>query len=392
MVREGMVIGRSHGPFPVNIHAPVPGRVIREVSWKNANGRIRNALVIRMEGAFELLGKPETIYPWRELSPCELLSQITESGVVEMTETGRPIASLLNPEESDKKEQSLVVRCVFDDPWLASDYTLCRERLDEVVEGSVIAARAGRLSRIVFAVSRREKELGQKLLAASESYETNSFSLVFTGSRYPQHNQRELELTLQSCEEREEISLGSAVILGPATLAAIWDAVVLHKPVLNRYVAVGGSAVKNPQVMRVRIGTRIGEVFAECGGFVDKPKRMATGSPFFGDMVMDMDEPVIKTTYAVFAILNDYTVERKVKNCIGCGECRVVCPVGLDPEHLFKQAKRFRNGEKPGASLPRSGCHGCGCCELVCPSHLPLSQVIARTGTYAVPGEDAYGG
>jgi electron transport complex protein RnfC len=370
----------------------VPGRVIREVSWKNAGGRIRDALVIRMEGAFELLGKRETVYPWKELSPRELLYQITEAGVVEMTGAGRPVAVLLNPERSAKKAQSLVVCCVFDDPWLASDYALCRERLKEVVEGSVIAAQAGRLDRVVFAVSHREKELGRKLLSASEAWETPSFSLVLTGSRYPQHNQRELELALRSCEEREGITLGSVVLLGPATLAAIRDAVVLHKPVLERYVAVGGSAVKNPQVMKARIGTRIGEVFAECGGFVGKPKRMATGSPFFGHMVVDMDEPVTKTTHAVFAILNDYVVERKVKNCIGCGECRIVCPVGLDPECLFKQIKHSRNGEKPASSLSRSGCHGCGCCELVCPSHLPLSQVIANAGTYAVPGEDNYAG
>jgi electron transport complex protein RnfC len=392
IVREGMVIGRSRGPLSVNIHAPVPGKVLREVSWKNADGRVQDALVIRMEGAFEFLGKPDPVYPWENLSPRELMHQITEAGVVEMGRARRPIAALLDPERNGGKGQTLVVCCVFDDPWLVSDYVLCQERLKEVVEGSVIAARIGKFNRVVFVVSRREKELGQKLLSASESYETPLFSLVLTGSRYPQHNQRELELALRSCEECEEITLGSIIVLSPATLAAIWDAAVLHKPVMDRYVAVGGSAVKTPQVLRVRIGTRIGEIFAECGGLVGEPKRMATGSPFFGHTIVDMDEPVIKTTYAVFAILDDYTVERKVKNCIGCGECRVVCPVGLDPEYLFKQIKYSRNGEKTGASLPQTGCQGCGCCELVCPSHLPLSQVIANTGTYAAAEEDSYAG
>jgi electron transport complex protein RnfC len=382
-----MLIGRSHGPLSANIHATVPGRVIREVSWKSAEGRICDALLIRMGGSFDLLGKRETLYPWETLSPYELMRLITEFGIVEMEGTGRPIAALLNPEKTGKRDQSLVVRCVFDDPWFASDYVLCRERLREVVEGSAIAARAGRLNRIVFAVSHREKELGHELLAEASSYKLPS-SLVLTGSRYPQHNQRELELALRIYEKREGILMGSVAILGPATLAAIRDAVKLRKPVLDRYVTVGGSAVKNPQVVKVRIGTRIGDVFAECGGFVDKPKRMATGSPFLGHTVLDMDEPVIKTTYAVFAILDEKTVEKKTGNCIGCGECRVVCPVGLDPEELFKQTKRLQKAEKAGSFCAVDQCHGCGCCELVCPSRLPLSQIIANAGTYTVPGRN----
>jgi electron transport complex protein RnfC len=174
-------------------------------------------------------------------------------------------------------------------------------------------------------------------------------------------------------------------------LAAIRDAVKLRKPVLDRYVTVGGSAVKNPRVMKVRIGTRIGDVFAECGGFVDKPKRMATGSPFLGHTVMDLDEPVIKTTYAVFAILEGQAVEKKAGNCIGCGECRVVCPVGLDPEELFKRTKRFQTEEKAAPSYSVDKCHSCGCCELVCPSRLPLSQLIANAGADTVSRENIHG-
>jgi electron transport complex protein RnfC len=380
-----MLVGRSSGPLSANIHATVPGRVIREVSWKSAEGRRYDALLIRTEGSFELLGRQETVYPWETLSPYELIRLITEFGVVEMEGAGRPVSILLNPEKNSKEDRSLVVRCVFDDPWLASDYALCRERLKEVVEGSAIAAQTGKLNRIVFAVSYREKELGYKLLAEAASYKFPSL-LILTGARYPQHNQRELELILRLYEKRENTYVGPVVILGPATLAAIRDAVKLHRPLLDRYVTVGGSAVKNPQVMKVRIGTRIGEVFAECGGFVDKPKLMATGSPLLGHTVIDMDEPVIKTTYAVFAILEEQTVEKRAENCIGCGDCRVVCPMGLDPEELFKRIKRLQTTEKNGAPDSVDRCHGCGCCEMICPSQLPLSQVIADTKTYTIPG------
>jgi electron transport complex protein RnfC len=273
-------------------------------------------------------------------------------------------------------QRTLAVRCVFDDPWLAADYVLCRERLKAVVEGSVIAARASRSDRIVYTVSRRERDLGDSLLAEASVYDIPA-SVAVVGSRYPQRNRRELEMALRVYAKAEGLDVGNILFLGPATLAAIHDAVKLRRPILDRYVAVGGSAVRNPQVMKVRIGTRIGDLFEECGGFAGPPKRIATGSPILGRRALDLDEPVIKTSYAVFALLKGQTGEGRLRRCIGCGECRVVCPVGLDPEELYKTAGISGGAETSGTILAQQ-CHGCGCCDVVCPSRLPLSAVIAN--------------
>jgi electron transport complex protein RnfC len=356
-----------------NVHATVPGRVVSMVSWETADHQKNEALVIRMGGSFEKLGKAEDVFPWTGLSPYELQHLVSEYGVVEMEGSGRPLADIVSGLRSSPRPLSLVVRCVFDDPWLAADYALCRERLKAVVEGSIIAATMVNAQRIVFAFSRKEENLGNLFLAEAGNYGI-PVSLVLTGSRYPQRNRRELELALRAYEKRESLVLDSLLMLGPATLAAVYDAVKLKKPILDRYVTVGGSAVRQPRVMKVRIGTRIGEVFAECGGFTEKPRRIAIGSPLLGRTVLDLDEPVVKTSFAVFAILQNQSGMSVPQNCIGCGDCRLVCPVGLDPEELFKKIEggNFRSpvGDKPGE------CHGCGCCDVVCPSRLPLSDVI----------------
>jgi electron transport complex protein RnfC len=344
------------------------------VSWKTPEGYTNDGLIIRMEGAFEKLGKREEVFPWQGLSPVEVQRIIADYGIVEMEMPGRPVSELIAGYKTVTDPLSLVVRCVFDDPWLAADFVLCQERLKAVVEGSAITAKAAGATRIVFAVSYREQKLGADLLADADQWDI-PVSLVLVGSRYPQRNKRELELVLRLYEKKENVSLGTLLILSPATLAAVHDAVKLKKPILDRYIAVGGSAVKTPQVMRARIGTRLKEIFAQCGGFTGNPKRIASGSPIRGRLVMDLDEPVIKTSTAFFALLNARAGGERSRDCISCGECRSVCPVGLDPEELYKRS--LISGKKNGIGR-RGECHGCGCCEVVCPSRLPLSTVITQ--------------
>ncbi|MDR1505527.1 MAG: SLBB domain-containing protein [Treponema sp.] len=375
-VREGMLIGRGQGLGSANIHATVPGRVVRTVSWKMAEGLTNDALVIKLEGGFEKLGRYQEIFPWQGLSPFELQRIIAEYGIVEMEGSGRPVSDMLYSLRAVKNPVTLVARCVFDDPWLQADYVLCRERAAAVAEGCRIVARAGRMNRIVFVLSKGERELGDMLMDNMGKTEIPT-DMILAGSRYPQRNGRELELVVRRYGKKHGIDLGAILPLGPATLAAVHDAVKLKKPILERYVAVGGSAIKKPQVMKVRIGTRIGEIFAECGGFVDKPRRIGAGSPLMGRTIVDLDEPVIKTSFAIFAVLHGQTGEKGRARCTGCGACRSVCPIGLDPEALYKYTKRPDNRDSmPGRAAE---CHGCGCCEVVCPSRLPLRTTIIRS-------------
>jgi electron transport complex protein RnfC len=125
--------------------------------------------------------------------------------------------------------------------------------------------------------------------------------------------------------------------------------------------------------MKVRIGTRIGELIEQCGGFSGKPERIASGSPLLGKQLLNLDEPVEKSCRSVFAMLKTNTQGHNGQSCINCGECRAVCPRGLDPEDLYKRII------VPGIKRDQFyGCHGCGCCKIVCPSDLPLSELILK--------------
>ncbi|MDR2446865.1 MAG: SLBB domain-containing protein [Treponema sp.] len=374
-VKEGMLIGRGQGPGSANIHATVPGKVVRMASWKTVEGVANDALVIRMEGSFERLGKKEAVYPWSDLPPFELQRLIAEYGIVELDAGGKPVSDILNALNIGKEAISLVIRCVFDDPWLAADKAICEERIKEIVEGGFITAKACDAKNIVYAVSHTEKRLIgniQKTVKTLQNLHSipTPIAVVPVGNRYPQHNQRELELVLREYEKKENVVLGNLFMISPSTLSAIHDAVKLHKPILDRYIAVGGSAVKTPKVFKARIGTRLRDLFEQCGGLTAPPARIVIGSPLAGRAALDLDEPVTKTSYAALALLEKDVGGAVSRSCIDCGECRAVCPTGLDPELLYK---RITCCPDHPAVLE---CHGCGCCEVVCPSRLPISTTI----------------
>jgi electron transport complex protein RnfC len=143
-----MLIGRRANPDSANVHATVPGKVVRKVEWKDHEDRPYEALVIRMEGAFECLGKKEENFLRSGINHTELRRVLDDYGIVEMEGSGRPVAGMIAELAGMGNQQTLVVRCVFDDPWLAADYVLCRERLQAVVEGGFIIARiSGRIGR-----------------------------------------------------------------------------------------------------------------------------------------------------------------------------------------------------------------------------------------------------
>ncbi|MDR0409291.1 MAG: 4Fe-4S dicluster domain-containing protein [Spirochaetaceae bacterium] len=403
-IEEGMLIARGQGAGSANIHSSIPGKLVKMIKWEPETDFLSEAFVIRLEGSFKKLGKLETKHPWAELSRFEINTLITENGVTEMDGLGRPLCEIFSEFDTVKERITLLIRCVFDDPWLAADYRLCKERADAVGEGALIAAKAAGADKIVFAVSADAEDLFELLIDAVNRCEDAAqfdVSAFFTGSRYPQSNDFEMREVFYRYEKSVSSCTEKPLILGPATAAAVYDAVVLRSPVLERYVAVGGAAVKHPAVIKARIGSRLRDVFAECGGFRGKPEVAARivaaiGSPLMGRAVT-LNEPITKTSCGVFAyaqkkhrLASFFPAVLKIKKtrkissllpaavCISCGECRNVCPVRLDPEDIYKQIK---NGKHDEVMIPLvSRCIGCGCCEAVCPSKLPVCSVITRAG------------
>ncbi len=192
--------------------------------------------------------------------------------------------------------------------------------------------------------------------------------------KYPQGDEKQL---LKAVTGREvpsgalPIEIG-CVVSNVGTVHAVYEAVVLDKPLIERVVTVSGGALKNPQNLKVRIGTPISSLIEECGGFKEVPAKIVVGGPMMGFTIYDLDTPVTKGTSGILALTSREVNGAHRTACISCGRCIEACPMGLDPTNLFKYIDH--SDYDSADSLGLMDCKECGSCGFVCLARIPLVQ------------------
>ncbi len=204
-------------------------------------------------------------------------------------------------------------------------------------------------------------------------------------SRYPHGHE---QLVLAALEEKAPGSGTNAAVLNVATLYAVFEAVVLDKPLIERVLTVTGSAVAQPRNLKARFGTCISDLLDECGGLTSGPGKVVMGGPMRGVSVDSLSVPVTKGTSGIVAFGVADARPGAELPCIRCGNCIEACPWDLVPTRL---SKLIRKGDPAAAAREGlSRCTECGCCAYACPVSNPACRGPARRkASPASPGKAA---
>ena len=328
-----------------------------------------DALSIALEGSFERLGRKMEVFPWKSLSKHQILKVIGEKGVVEDDGFGLPLYDRLHDPKGIRESCILVVNCLESDPWNSSAAAVFAERSEAIREGIEILQRILSPVRTLLAIDDDESAIAQA--GRGESQDIFPAEVMLLEPRYPQ----DLPTLLKEAICGRKAFAGDLIVISVSTVASVYDAVVLNKPQVERYITVAGDAVKSPGILRARIGTSIGELLEECGGFGSMPECIVLNGPFRGNAVADLDFPVLKTTKSIIALTVAETRSSGTTACLRCGKCVLGCPARLNPSRLFKRIVRGNLTEAVSEGL--QFCTECGTCAYLCPSRLPLVQAFS---------------
>jgi electron transport complex protein RnfC len=373
-VTEGQLIGRSSGERSAPVHAPIPGAVVEVREALLSDGTTGPAAVIELGGAFAQSGRPRPPRDWTHLEPAEIITLIAEAGVA-LDGHPEPLAAQFVAARG-RSLQLLIANAIESEPWLAAEFRLLADRPAEIAEGLRIAQAALGCRRVVLAVSGDAAQAADAIEAAFKAGGGNLEVAVFD-RRYPQEEEALLAAALL---DREPPPGGTALDLGAvvtavSSIAALRDAVVLARPCFERVVTVAGSALRAPRNLKVRVGTRAGELVEEAGGLAARSAAVVFGSAMQGHAFPGtaawQEVPVTWEVPAVLVFTRCDLAPGRQRPCLRCGRCIDACPWGLMPVRLHELAGSGALARASAEGL--MDCTGCGCCSYACPSRIPLA-------------------
>lgn len=160
------------------------------------------------------------------------------------------------------------------------------------------------------------------------------------------------------------------VVQNVGTAFAVYEAIELGKPLIERAVTVTGEGVKKPINIVARIGTLASELIELAGGMEANVDRVVFGGPMMGIAVPKIDIPVMKGTSGITVMTKEVVGERESFPCIRCGGCVKACPMYLQPFQLYLYTSNRLYDRAVDEGL--MDCMECGSCSYVCPANIDL--------------------
>lgn len=372
-VLAGQKIAEAGGFVSVPLHASVSGTVKGIEKRLTATGGMTDSIIIENDQQYE-----ETEFHPAELSGLskeEIISRIREGGVVGMGGAGFPTHVKLSPKEPDKIEYVLVngAEC---EPYLTSDYRRMLEEPEKIVAGLEVMLKLFDNARGYICIEDNKPDCIEKIKALVKDKPRMEVKEVMT--KYPQGGERTLIYATTGREINSSMLPADVgcVVDNVDTVVAVYKAVILGRPVMNRIVTVTGDAIANPKNFTVLTGTNMEELIEAAGGLKAQTAKVVSGGPMMGFAMFNLHVPCVKTTSAFLCLEHDAVSEaqKQMTACINCGRCVRVCPGHVLPARLATLAER---GDMAGfEKLDGMECCECGCCSYVCPAKRPLTQSI----------------
>ena len=392
-VKVGTMIAEAGGFVSAPIFSSVSGTVAKIDTAIDATGYRKPAIYITVNGddwepQIDRSDKLETVESHPELTPEEIVNRIKNAGVVGMGGACFPTFIKLTPPPTAKAE-CVIINAVECEPYITADFRLMMEKADEILIGLELLMMGAKVTTGYIGIETNKMpaiELLTKKCAEKFNGSKYHVEVVPLKQRYPQGGEKQL---VDAVIQRQvpappaiPVNVG-AIVQNVGTAYAVYEAVMKHKPLFERYTTVTGKKIKNPGNFLVRMGTPMKDLIDACGGMPEGDNKLLAGGPMMGKALTSVEVPICKGTNSVTVISDDEARRKEPQPCIRCAKCVGACPMGLEP-YLLAKISEVQNWERAEQEDIVS-CIECGSCQFTCPAHRPLLDNI-RQGKSTVMG------
>ncbi len=383
-IKLGDNIAEATGIISATIHSPVDGQIVDIGKRPVANRSELDELVLIIDCKSDCNGsasaienpRPNIKNDWLDQKPEQLLDTIKFAGVVGLGGAGFPSHQKLHSSRSES--HTLLLNGAECEPYISCDDRTMRNYGCEVLEGALILSRSLDCQKIQIAIEDNKPEAIKAMALAIEQCQQSALfdtelEIIEIPTLYPSGGERQL-IEIVTGKQVPSGSFPSALgytVQNVGTTFAVYEAVVINKPLIDRIVTITGDAVARPGNYRVIIGTPIRHLLEFAGWDEYKCETLIHGGPMMGFPLADPDRPISKISNCIIASsAEEFPEPMPEQPCIRCGKCAEVCPASLLPQQLLWFSK---SGEiEKAKNFKLLDCIECGACAYVCPSQIPL--------------------
>ena len=371
-VKMGQKIGENPAPVSAPVHASVSGKVVAVEPRPHPLGDMIMSVVIEndyQDTPCEDL-KPLTEQELKD--PEAILTRIREAGVVGMGGAMFPTAFKIRG--GIGKVDKLVINGAECEPYLNGDHLTMLNFPEQLLKGIELVRIASGVEKAYYGIEVNKKDA--IALLNSLHPEKYGIEIVPEKVKYPQGAEK-MQVKAVTGREVKPGGIPSGVganVVSTRTCYAVYQACYEGKPVIERIVTVAGSAMNHTANALTRVGTPLGYLAEQCGGFAVTPRKIVLGGPMMGICATSFEAPTIKGTAGVlfFTEKEDKTVENP--SCIRCGKCITVCPMNLEPVFMYMY---YAKGDFDMMQKYHIiDCFECGSCSFNCPARMPLTHAF----------------
>ncbi|MGB2983595.1 MAG: electron transport complex subunit RsxC, partial [Candidatus Bipolaricaulia bacterium] len=370
-VLVGQVVAEPGGGCSAPIHATISGDVKAPITVVSpTTGSPVEAIVIEGDGE-------DT---WIELEPAapeslsleETLARIAGAGIVGLGGAAFPTHVKLNrPPESPV--HTILVNGAECEPYITSDDRLMLEEPDRIVAGVRVLMKLLSVETTRIGIEdNKPKAIESMREAVARADLPGDVRVLGVSAKYPMGAEKTLIKAILGVEVPEggfPTDIG-IVVQNVATLAAVADAVLYGRPLVERVVTVTG-LVERPKNLIARFGAPASMLIEQCGGMPEGADVVVFGGPMMGIAQASLDAPLLKSTNCVLVKEASLRTER---GCIRCGRCIQRCPMGLMPLMYVNLTKKEMIADL--ADYHVLNCVECGACTYDCPAGIPIVSYI----------------
>jgi len=374
-VKTGQLIAKAEQFICANTHSPYTGIISKIDFATDFTGYKKQAVFIDVEEDewMEGIDTSNDIIREIKLDSKEIIEKIKEMGVVGLGGAAFPThIKYMVPQ--GRTAEYLIINAAECEPYLTSDYRLMAENVEESLIGIEIMKKALGVEKALVGIEENKPIAIKRMRELAKNF--TGIEIVPLQTKYPQGAEKQLIYALTKREVpsgKLPIEVG-CVVNNIGTAVAIYHAVQKNKPLIENILTLTGKSVKERKNLLVRVGTPMQSIIDAFGGLPEDTGKVISGGPMMGKAISELSAPTVKTTSAILVMSNKESSRKEETNCLRCGKCITVCPMGLEPI-LIAQLAENRQWEEAEKAFAMD-CIECGTCLYTCPAGRPLLDML----------------